>query len=213
MVSRTIDQVGQPARLIRCRTPSLLAACRSLARLAAKNRPSHRPAQLLQPIDPQDGWATQPLENPDQVRRDRGLPLAKKTARVIDQKKIVAQRKSRKHSFTHRVEVASILDRAQPQRLFEAPGSPRASDTSHLGRCQVGRTPLGRDVFRSLVDRGIRTALGYGIDPGSDRVEVDVHARGQESLFIKDCNTFEAFLEKSSPQRSPPCWPSAPEVP
>ena len=87
-------------------------------------------AQLRQPSSPSIGRASQPLEDSGQLRRDPSLAVAKKPPGVIDQEEIAPQRESREHPFTRRIEVPPVLDRAQPERLFQAAGHPRSGHTS-----------------------------------------------------------------------------------
>ena len=77
------------------------------------------PAKLLDLNLPALGATAQPLENPGQLRRDRRLSLAKKPAGVVDQLDIASQRKARNHAFTGRIQLATVLDRTKPQRLFQ----------------------------------------------------------------------------------------------
>src|SRR5665213_916417 len=155
--------------------------------------------KLLETIGPPGRRASQPLENPGQLPGDRGLPLAQKPPRVINQEKVGSHRQSLKHPFPRGIEALSILNRAKPQRLLKPTGGTRAGHASFLGRGQFRRMPLGFDVLGSLLDRGERTTLRYGIDPGGDRVQIDIDARCQESFFVEDGDTLEALLEKRSP--------------
>src|SRR5271165_6389728 len=56
----------------------------STGREETAEQPTH--AQLLQPSPPALGSTPQPIEDPRQLRRDRGLPRAKQPPGVIDQK-------------------------------------------------------------------------------------------------------------------------------
>jgi hypothetical protein len=51
------------------------------------------------------------------------------------------------------VQLASILDRAQPQRLFLAGGRKRTQSAALAGRFQLGRLAFGFDMLQSLLDR------------------------------------------------------------
>jgi hypothetical protein len=77
-------------------------------------------AQFVHLSPPALGVTPQPVENSGQLRRDRRLSLAIKPPRVIDQKEIATQRESFQHPLATRIQPTPILDRAQPQRLFQA---------------------------------------------------------------------------------------------
>jgi hypothetical protein len=79
--------------LTTCRTPIRSAISRSFARLAAKKRPAKTiAAELFHPVLPALGAQTQPLEDPDQLCRDRGFSLANESARIFDQNSLRTQR-------------------------------------------------------------------------------------------------------------------------
>jgi hypothetical protein len=152
-------------------------------------------AKLLETISPLGGRALEPLENPGQLRRDRGLSLAQEPPRVINQEKVGSHRHSLEHPFPRGIEALSILNRAEPQRLFKPTCGTRAGHASLLGPGQFNRMPLGFDVHGSLLDRGERTTLRYRIDSGGDRVQINIDARRQESFIVEDGDTLEAFFE------------------
>src|SRR3984885_14063922 len=60
------------------------------------------PAEPLHPLMPALGVAIQPLEDPGQLGRDRGLSLAKEPTGIVDQLGIASQWKALNHAFTGR---------------------------------------------------------------------------------------------------------------
>jgi hypothetical protein len=106
--------------------------------------------------------AGQPSEDPGQLRRDRGLPGAKEPPRVIDHKEVASQRESFEHPLAERFQSTSVLDRAQPQRVFQSGRRLRARHTATTGGFQLSGPALGRQ------DRIAGTFIGYS-DRGSPK--------------------------------------------
>jgi hypothetical protein len=104
------------------------------------------PAKLLDLKLPALGTTAQPLENPGQLRRDRRLSFAEKPAGVVDQLDIASQRKARNHAFTRRIQLATVFDRTEPQRLFQAGRRLRTSNASATGGFQFRGLALSFDI-------------------------------------------------------------------
>jgi hypothetical protein len=94
------------------------------------------PAKLLDLDLPTLGATAQPHENPGQLRQDRSLSLAKKPAGVVDQHDIASQRKARNHGFAKRFQLATVLNRTKPQRLFQTGRRLRTGNAAVTGCCQ-----------------------------------------------------------------------------
>jgi hypothetical protein len=105
------------------------------------------PAEPLHPLMPALGVAIQPLEDPGQLGRDRGLSLAKEPTGIVDQLGIASQWKALNHAFTGRIQPAAVFDRTEPQRFFQIGRRLRASGTAVLGRFQLGGFTLSLDMI------------------------------------------------------------------
>src|SRR5580693_539427 len=114
------------------------------------------PAKLLDLNLPAPGATAQPLENPGQIRRDRRLSFPKKPAGVFDQLDIAPQRKAWNHAFTRRIQLATVLNRTEPQRLFQTGRRMRASNAAATGGFQFRGLALSFDMVHSPFDREFR---------------------------------------------------------
>ena len=134
----------------------------SQTRPAGGKEPAQQRArgQLLQPRVPALRVASQPLEDPRQVGGDRGLALAEESPGVLDQQQVITQRESLDHSFARRIQPPAILDRTEPEPLFQARRDRRARDAAGLGGLQILGSPLLLNVLDPLLDRRIRAGLG-----------------------------------------------------
>jgi serine/threonine protein kinase len=92
------------------------------------------PLELLQPSLPALSTTIQPLKHPGQIRRNRGLSLAKEATRVIDQLDITPERKTLHHAFARRIQPSAVFDRAKPQRVFQTARRARAGNAATLVR-------------------------------------------------------------------------------
>jgi hypothetical protein len=108
------------------------------------------PAKLLDLKLPALGATAQALENPGQLRRDRRLSLAKKPAGVVDQLEIASQRKAGNHAFTRRIQLATVLNRTKPQRLFQAGRRLRTSNASATGGFQFRGLARQKSTSQSI---------------------------------------------------------------
>ncbi len=67
------------------------------------------PIGLLQPSLLALSTTTQPLKDPGQLGRYRGLSLAKEATCAIDQIDITPERKTLRHAFTRRIQPSAVL--------------------------------------------------------------------------------------------------------
>jgi hypothetical protein len=138
------------------RTPSQVAdvshvkpRCRRSQPLSTGRNETAEPAtrmELLHPSTPTLGAAPQPSEDPRQLRRDRGLPRAKESPRVSDQQEVASERESFEHPLAGRIQPTSVLDRAEPQRLFQSGRGLRTRHAATTGGFQPSRLAPGRQA-------------------------------------------------------------------
>src|ERR1700677_556453 len=131
------------------------------------------PAQLLDLNLPTLGATAQPLENPGQLRRDRRLSFAEKPSRVVDQLDITSQREAENHAFTGRIQLATVLNRTEPQRLFQTGRRLRASNAAATGGFQCRSLALSFDMVHSPLDRGVIAGFGSLRDLGGHRIQIN----------------------------------------
>ena len=105
------------------------------------------PAEPFHPVMPALGAAIQPHEDPSQLRRDRGLPLAKEPTGIVDQLGIASQWKASNHAFTGRVQPAAVFNRTEPQRFFQIGRRLCARGAAVVGRLQLGGLQRGLTLF------------------------------------------------------------------
>src|SRR5580693_2372239 len=158
------------------------------------------PAQLLDLNLPALGATAQPLENPGQLRRDRRLSFAEKPSRVVDQLDITSQREARNHAFTRRIQLATVLNRTEPQRLFQTGRRLRTSNASATGGFQFRGLALSFDMVHSPLDRGVIAGFGSLRDLGGHRIQINVDTDRQQGFFADNRYALEAALEKRSPR-------------
>ncbi len=124
-------------------------------RLAGGKESAQQPAlsQLRHAESPASSIDSHSLKNSGQLRRNRGLSLAKEAAGIVDQRDIATQWEACHHSFASRVEPASVFNRTEPQGLFLTSDRERASDAHEFSEMGKGRplfaNPLSK--LRSVV--------------------------------------------------------------
>src|SRR5208337_1961412 len=126
--------------------------------------------QLLQPRLPVFGVAPQPLENPGQLAGDHGFALAEQPPGVFHQEQVIAERESFEHPFACRIQPPSILDRVEPQPLFQLfrsciPSPSRKARrtqrvTQWYQRVTAGSTRWARAIVMGGSPGMIRTSCG-----------------------------------------------------
>jgi hypothetical protein len=124
---------------------------------------------------------SQLLEDPGQIRRDRGLSLAKEAPRVIDQLDTTPEGKTLDHTFPGRIQPAAMLDRTKPQRRFQTCRAVRTGNAAPLGRLELGgravrvqRLGIGGSS-RELVEKEIKG--GNPAVPDNDEISPGVSWR------------------------------------
>ena len=202
--SESVHWAGHRARLTTYRTfrRSAISSQLRLARGKEATQQSAR-SELLHFDLPASGIGPQAVEDPGKFSGDRGLSWTKEPRGVIDQTNIAPQWEACDHPFTRRVELASILNRAKPQRLFQSGSRKRTHSAALASRFQLGRLALGFDMLQSLLDRRMIAGFRSIGNLGGNRIQIDVNTCCQERLVVENPDTFEAALEER-PDTIPP---------
>ena len=140
------------------------------------------PAKLFHLNPPALGATAQPYENFCQLRGDRRLAFAKKPAGVVDQLDITSQRKARNHAFTRGIQLAAVIDRTKPQRLFQAGRRLRTGNAAATGCFQCRDHALSFDMVHSPLDRCIVACFRSLRDLRGQRIQINVDTDRQQRL-------------------------------
>jgi hypothetical protein len=103
--------------------------------------------------------------------------------------------KARNHAFTGRIQLATVLNRTEPQRLFQTDRRLRTSNTAVTGCFQLRSLALSIDMVHPLLDRCVIARFRSLRDLGGHWIQVDVDTDREQGCFIEDCNTLEATFE------------------